>query len=378
MTIKDQLKEKKQALVELEPALTAEDVTDETIERGETLVKEIAELEEKIAQSDKAAELLKSIGKDDDTNTDTSEEKTMTELEMFTKSAAEITDKKAGVKMHLKAATDVVSGAQIADVDKSIAPQPTRRAAADSFTNVNISGNAITYFVQGAYEGTPAATAEGAKKPQNSTSFEGTTLALTKIAAYIKETDEILFDAPFLASEVQNALVYQIGTVEDSTVIGAVSGTTGIGVAEYDTANNETLADGILNAILQIKGGSAYDASVVFVNPADLFALMSAKDQNGQYIGGGYFTGAYGNGSYNMPTSIWGVPVFASSTISSGEALVAAREAVKVWRKSGIDVRLFEQNEDDAIYNRVTLVGEERLACAVVDLKGVYTVEAKS
>lgn len=378
MTIKDQLKEKKQALVELEPALTAEDVTDETIERGETLVKEIAELEEKIAQSDKAAELLKSIGKDDDTNTDTSEEKTMTELEMFTKSAAEITDKKAGVKMHLKAATDVVSGAQIADVDKSIAPQPTRRAAADSFTNVNISGNAITYFVQGAYEGKPAATAEGAKKPQNSTSFEGTTLALTKIAAYIKETDEILYDAPFLASEVQNALVYQIGTVEDSTVIGAVSGTTGIGVAEYDTANNETLADGILNAILQIKGGSAYDASVVFVNPADLFALMSAKDQNGQYIGGGYFTGAYGNGSYNMPTSIWGVPVFASSTISSGEALVAAREAVKVWRKSGIDVRLFEQNEDDAIYNRVTLVGEERLACAVVDLKGVYTVEAKS
>lgn len=378
MTIKDQLKEKKQALVDLEPALTAEDVTDETIERGETLVKEIAELEEKIAQSDKAAELLKSIGKDDDTNTDTSEEKNMTELEMFTKSAAEITDKKTGVKMHLKAATDVVSGAQIADVDKSIAPQPTRRAAADSFTNVNISGNAITYFVQGAYEGTPAATAEGTKKPQNSTSFESETLPLTKIAAYIKETDEILYDAPFLASEVQNSLVYQIGAVEDSTVIGAVSGTTGIGVAEYDTGNNETLADGILSAILQIKGGSAYDASVVFVNPADLFALMSAKDQNGQYIGGGYFTGAYGNGSYNMPTSIWGVPVFASSTISSGEALVAAREAVKVWRKSGIDVRLFEQNEDDAIYNRVTLVGEERLACAVVDLKGVYTVEAKS
>lgn len=378
MTIKDQLKEKKQALIDLEPALTADDVTDETIEAGEALIKEIADLEDKVAKSDKASAMLKSIGTKDNTNTDSSEEKTMTELEQFTKAAAEITDKKAGVKMHLKAATDVVSGAQIADVEKSIAPQPTRRAAADSFTNVNISGNAITYFVQGAYEGTPAATAEGAKKPQNSTGFDSTTLALTKIAAYIKETDEILYDAPFLASEVQNSLVYQIGKVEDSTVIGAVLGTTGIGVAEYDALNNETLADGILGAILGIKGGSAYDAAVVFVNPADLYALMSAKDQNGQYIGGGYFTGAYGNGNYNMPTSIWGVPVFASSDISSGEALVAAREAVKVWRKSGIDVRLFEQNEDDAIYNRVTLVGEERLACAVVDLKGVYTVEAKS
>lgn len=378
MTIKEQLKEKKQALVDLEPSLTAENVTDETIEAGEALVKEIAELEEKVAQSEKAAELLKSIGTTDETNKDITEETNMTDLEQFTKTAAEMTDKKAGVKMHLKAATDVVTGVTIADVDKSIAPQPTRRAAADSFTNVTISGNAITYFVQGAYEGTPAVTAESAKKPQNSTSFTGTTLALSKIAAYIKETDEIIYDAPFLASEVQNSLIYQIGKIEDATVIGAITGTTGIGVAEYDGGNNETLADGILNAILEIKGGSAYDASVVFVNPADLYALMSAKDQNGQYLSGGYFTGAYGNGSYNMPTSIWGVPVFASSSISSGEALVAAREAVKVWRKSGVDVRLFEQNEDDAIYNRVTLVGEERLACAVVDLKGVYTVEAKS
>lgn len=376
MTIKEQLAEKKQALIDLEPMLSTEDVTDETVATGEALVKEIAELEEKCAKAEKAEELLKNIGKSEKENTNT-EGKTMTEMETFTQKAAEMTDKKAGVQMHLKAATDVVTGVQIADVDKSIAPQPTRKAVADFFTNTTISGNAITYFLQGAYEGAPAKTAEGAKKSQNSTSFEGTTLPLSKIAAYIKETDEILNDAPFLASEVQNALVYQIGKVEDSTIVGAIAGTSGIGAAEYDTANGETLADGILQAILGIKADSAYDAAVALVNPTDLYALMSAKDQNGQYIGGGYFTGAYGNGNYNMPTSIWGIPVFASSDISSGEALVAAKEAVKIWKKGGIDVRLFEQNEDDAIYNRVTLVGEERLACAVVDLKGVYSVEAK-
>lgn len=378
MTLKEQLTEKESALVELEPMLKAEDVTPETIEKGEALVKEIAELEEKVAQSDKAEALLKTIGTAEETNKDTQEVKNMTDLEQFTKSASEMTDKKSGVSMHLKAATDVVTAPQIADVDKSVAPQPKRNAVADYFTNTVISGNAITYFLQGAYEGTPAVTAQGAKKPQNSTSFEGITLALSKIAAYIKETDEIIYDAPFLASEVQNALIYQIGKVEDSTIVGAIAGTSGIGAAEYDTGNGETLADGILQAILGIKGDSAFDASVVIVNPADLYALMSSKDLNGQYIGGGYFTGAYGNGQYTMPTSIWGVPVFASSDVSSGEALVAAREAVKIWKKGGIDVRLFEQNEDDAIYNRVTLVGEERLACAVVDLKGVYAVEAKS
>ena len=378
MTIKEQLAEKKQALIDLEPMLKAEDVTDETIATGEALVKEIDELEEKVAQSEKAAELLKSIGNAEETNTDTTEEKTMTDLEQFVKDAKEMTNKKEGVKMHLKAATDVVTSVQVADIDRSIAPQPNRTAVADYFTINNVSGNAITYFLQGAYEGTPAATAESAKKPQNSTSFSGTTLPLTKVAAYIKESDEIVVDNAWLASEVQSSLIYQIGKVEDTTVVGAITATSGIGAAEFDPNNNETLADGILSAILGIKGGSAYDASVVLVNPADLYALMTAKDSNLQYIGGGYFTGAYGNGSYSMPTTIWGVPVVASSDITSGTAIVAAREAVKIWKKGGIDVRLFEQNEDDAIYNRVTLVGEERLACAVVDLKGVYAVEEKS
>lgn len=378
MNLKEQLETKKKELAELEPMLKSEDVTTETVEQGEKLASEIEELTEKIEKAEKANAILKTLGTTEEPNTDTQEVTKMTDLEQFTKSAKEMTDRKAGVKMQLKAATDVVTSAQIADVDRSVAPQPSRSAVADYFTNATIAGNAITYFMQGAYEGTPAVTAEGAKKPQNSTSFKGITLPLSKIAAYIKETDEILYDEPFLASEVQNALIYQIGKVENSTVISSIANTSGIGAAEYDTTADETLADGVLAAILGIKADSAYDASVVFVNPSDLYKLMSAKDQNGQYIGGGYFTGAYGNGQYNMPTSIWGVPVFASSNIAAGEALVAAREAVKIWKKGGIDVRLFEQNEDDAIYNRVTLVGEERLAVAVVDLKGVYAVEAKA
>ena len=377
MNLKEQLEAKKKELVDLEPMLKAEGVTDETIAKGDALVKDIAELTDQIEKADKAVEILKNLGTAEETNTDTTEVKTMTEMEQFTKSAKEMTDKKAGVAMHLKAATDVVSSVQIADVDRSIAPQPRRTAVADFFSNATISGNAITYFLQNAYEGTPAVTAESAKKPQNSTSFTGKTLALSKIAAYIKETDEILYDESFLASEVQNSLVFQVGKIEDGTIIGAIGSTSGIGAETYD-GTNVTFADGILASILKIKSDSAYDASVVIVNPADLKSLLTAKDQNGQYYGGGYFAGAYGNGGYGVPTTIWGVPVFASSDVPQGSALVAAREAVKIWRKSGIDVRIFEQNEDDAIYNRVTLVGETRLACAVVDLKGVVLLASSA
>ena len=377
MTLKEQLTEKKQALIDLEPMLKADDVSEETLAQGDELVKSIADLEAQIEKAEKAADILKTIGTAEETNTDSTEVKTMTEMEQFTQSAKEMTDKKTGVKMSLKAATDVVTSVQLADVDRSIAPQPRRNAAADLFSVATISGNAITYFLQGAYEGTPAVTAEGAKKTQNSTSFTGTTLALSKIAAYIKETDEILYDEPFLASEVQNSLVYQLGKVEDATIIGAIAGTTGIGAETYD-GTNVTFADGILNAILKVKGDSAYDASVVILNPSDIAALMTAKDSNNQYYGGGYFVGAYGNGAYGIPSAIWGVQIFASSTVSSGQALVCAKEAVKVWKKGGIDVRLYEQNEDDALYNRVTLLAEERLACAVVDKKGVVLLDSEA
>lgn len=375
MNLKEQLAEKKSALLELEPNLKAENVSDETIKAGEVLVAEIADLETQIEKAEKASAVLETIGTKENNSKENS---TMKPIDEFVKTVGEMTDRKSGASFHFKAASDVVTAPEIADIDRSIAPQAKRNAAADYFTGATISGNAITYFLQGAYEGVPAVTAQGAKKPANSTSFEGITLPLSKIAAYIKETDEILADAPFLASEVQNSLIYQIGKVEDSTVVGSIAATSGISVAEYDTSADETLADGILKGILDVKANSAYDASVVIVNPADLFALMSAKDANKQYIGGGYFTGAYGNGTYTMPSSIWGVPVFASSGVTSGEAIVAAREAVKVWKKGGIDVRVFEQNEDDAIYNRVTLVGEERMAVAVVDLKGVVSVAKKS
>ena len=371
MTIKEQLAEKKQALIDLEPQLKADEVSEETVAQGEALVKEIAELEEKCAKAAKAEELLNSIGKaEENTSTEGTE---MSQMDEFTTKCAEMTDKKAGARVHFeKAYNSVVTAPTIADVDRSIAPVGRRTPAASLFQEAQISGNAITYFLEGAFEtnGSISATSQNGKKPQVSTSFSATTLALSKIAAWLKETDEILNDAPFLASEVQNTLMHQLGKVEDNYVINAIGSTVGIGAATYD-GTTKTFADGILDAIMKVKNDSAFDAGVVILNPADVVTLMTAKDQNKQYYGGGYFVGAYGQGGYGVPSAIWGVPIFASSAVSQGTALVAAKEAVKTWRKGGMDVAIAAENEDDFLYNRVTLRAEVRLATAVVDLKGV-------
>ena len=368
---------KKAELAALAPDIESD--IEGALEKGAALKSEIEALEVEIKKDEEKIAVLKSIGTVEPIK---QEEKKMNALETFVKNANEVDRSQKGwsVNAHIKAATDVVTGVQIAEIDREVAPQPARRAARDLFTVAQISGNAITYFLQDAYEGTPAVTAENAKKPQNSTGFTPTTLALSKIAAYIKETDEIVTDAPFLASEVQNALLYQLGLVEDATLIGAVAGTTGILAGTYGAGSGSIaadFADGLLYAIKAIKSSSAYDASVVIINPADMFALMTAKDSNLQYIGGGYFTGAYGNGQYQPINAIWGVPVFESNAVPAGGALVVAKQAVKVWVKGGVDVKLYEQNEDDALYNRVTLLAEERIACAVKDLNGVFALSAE-
>lgn len=373
MNLKDRLAQAKSELTELEPLIKENDV--EAIDKGEVLVKEISDLESQIEKAEKAASILDSIGKTDETNKDITEGKKMSTIEEFTSKCAEMTDKKSGVRTHFeKAYNSVITAPTIADVDRSIAPVGGRTPAASLFTEAQISGNAITYFLEGAFETYNNAgistTSQNGKKPQVSASFSATTLALSKIAAWVKETDEILNDAPFLATEVQNTLMHQLGKAEDSYVINAVGNTQGIGAATYD-GTTKTFADGILDAIMKVKNDSAYDASVVILNPADIVTLMTAKDSNKQYYGGGYFVGAYGQGGYGVPSAIWGVPIYASSAVTEGSALVAAKEAVKTWRKGGMDVAIAAENEDDFLYNRVTLRAEVRLATAVVDLKGV-------
>lgn len=376
MTKFEELAEKKAALAELAPEI--ENDNEEALQKGIDLKSEIETIEAEIKKAEEKAAVLGSIGKAEEIK----EEKEMNGLETFVKNAGEVdrSVKGWGVQAHIKAATDTVTGVQIADIDREVAPQPRRRAARDLFTVSQISGNAVTYFLQDAYEGTPAVTAEDTKKPQNSTGFTPTTLALSKIAAYIKETDEIVTDAPFLASEVQNALLYQLGLVEDGTLITAVGGTVGILSGTYGAGAGSiagNLVDGVLYAIQAIKSASAYDATAIIINPADMFTLMTAKDQNDQYYGGGFFFGPYGNGGFENVINLWGVPVFQSSAVSAGDVLVVAKPAVKVWTKGGVDVKLYEQNEDDALYNRVTLLAEERIACAVKDLNGVYLLQAE-
>ena len=377
MGLREQLKAKKAELVALKTAIENGDA--DAITKGEELATAIEELEKAIESAKKADTLLKAMGDVEDDVEDEGKEDGIKSLIAQAKSV----DKNVkgwSISANVKAATDTMTSVQIADVDKAVTPQPKSNKVTDLFGSVRINGNAVTYFTEDDFEGTsPAVTAEGAKKPQGSTGYTPHTEALTKIAGYVKETDEVLEDNEFLASAVNDVMLYRLGKVENSYAIGKIKNTSGIGSVTYTdgqhTGDADTLVDAILLAKTTIDSDTPYNADCVLVNPKDYFKLITAKDDNGQYLGGGYFTGAYGNGAYSAQYNPWGLNIFVDGNVSEGEPIVAAgKEAIKFYTKNGATVKVFEQNEDDALYNRVTVLAEERGLVVVKCPKAVVKI----
>lgn len=378
MNLKEQLAAKKAELAALKNAIASGDA--EAIKAGEEIAEAIKNIEASIKSAEAANALLAQIGTEDPAEAPAVEEDGMKGLIAKAKSV-DTNVKGWSANANFKAATSTITAPQVADVDKTVAPVKRGRRVADLFASATISGNAVTYYTRGAVEGNAAVTAQGAKKAQISTSFTAVTAALEKITAFAKETSEILEDAPFLASTVEDVINNKLIAKENAQVVGAIAGTSGIQSVTYTSGNNTGDAANLVEAILLAKSKIAqatdYEADCVLINPADMFTLMTAKDQNNQYIGGGYFTGAYGNGDYAAPARIWGLPVYESSAVTTGEPLVAAgKQAIKVYRKGDINVKVFDQNEDDALYNLVTVLGEERAKTAVIDVNGVVKISA--
>lgn len=377
MNLKEQLKMKKAELAALKSQIESGDA--EAIKAGEELADAIKSLEAAIAEAQKAHDLLSMIGSEEPANEPSAEEEGMKGLVARAKSVdTNVKGWSVNSTFGKKAATDTITAPQIVDVDKTPAPAKRAKRVADLFGSATVSGNAVTYYTTNAVEGNAGVTAQGTKKSQISTGFTPVTKALSKITAYAKETSEILEDAPFLASTVEDIINYKIISKENSEVISAVAGTNGIQSVTYgETGDAKSMVDAILLAKSKVSKSTDYEADCVIINPTDMYTLMTTKDNNGQYIGGGFFTGAYGNGDYVAPAMIWGLPVFESSAVTAGEPLVVAgKGAVKVYRKGDINIKIFDQNEDDALYNIVTILGEERILVAVKDANGVVKVSA--
>ena len=231
----------------------------------------------------------------------------------------------------------------------------------DLFGAETISGSTLVYLVEGAIQGAPAVTAEGAKKPQvHFADPTAKTVSLAKVAAFIRESDEYINDYPFLASAINGRLLYELGLIEQGKLVTDLLATSGIQTGTYASTGTATdIADAILQAAMDVQASTGFAADAIAMNPADWYILRVGKDGDDRYYGGGYF------GDQSIP-NLWGIPVCTSASIAAGTIAVGAfKTCGSVVQNGGVSVEATNTNEDDFVKNLMTIRAEERLVLAV-------------
>ncbi len=286
---------------------------------------------------------------------------------------------KRGRMTAMKAATDAQSTTQDGgltypqyDTDVVMLPrlQPT---VADLLGSGSISATSLIYWIQVAKEGGPAAVAELGHKPFVHYTWDQRQDALGKIAGLTKISDEAFADIPYIVSEINGQLLYDLAMVEESELLNG-DGTPGVdgllgrsGVLTLTKQVADTVADTVFKGMTLIQNTNYFAPDGVVIHPTTYQDLRLAKDANGQYYGGGFFAPAYNNGDgLNWQPPLWGLKTVITPAVPVDQVLVGAfRQAGTVYRKGGVQIDSTNSNVDDFEYNRVTLRVEERLLLQV-------------
>lgn len=377
-----------QAIIDGAKAL-ARDMTDEETSALESHVAEVKSLDESIARAEKTAGLLAAVGaiKSDVEPSDEAPASARSLGEHFAKSVGSEgfanLRAKGGYTVsapEFKASTDphlIPSSVlpAITEFDTTVARGFRRPSVADLMGSGTLSGNAITYLVEGAVEGAFTTVAEGGQKPQiHIADPTVVTDSLKKIAAWFDTSDEMTEDIEFWISEVNNRGLYLLSMFEEAQLLngnGTGSNINGVlnraGVQTVTQgANPDSAQDAIFRALTAVQTATGLTADGIVINPADYQTLRLSKDANGQYFGGGFFSGEYGNGGVQFQPPLWGIPTVVSAAVPAKTVAVGAfKAATTVYRKGGVRVESTNSDLGKFTKNLITTRIEERVALAV-------------
>lgn len=365
----------KEKLIEAQKKLTEIKAAVESGEKGakdlEEAIADVKSAQANLDAADEAERLIKSLGTENvpsETEEKKMPAKTLGEnFVEFVKSAKIEKKFNVAAPVYVKAATDTQTSPAVAvdfatTFDKNVVEAArTPLVVRDLFAAENISGSTLVYLVEGAIQGAPAVTAEGAEKPQiHFADPTPVTVSLAKVACHIKESEEYINDYPFLASAINGRLLYELGLVEQNKLVTDLLATSGIQTGTYAAnATAADIADAILQAAMDVQNGSGFAADAIMINPADWYKLRIAKDGENRYYGGGFF------GAQSIP-DLWGIPVCVTTAVAANTIVIGAFKACgSVVQNGGVGVEATNTNEDDFVKNLMTIRAEERLALAV-------------
>jgi HK97 family phage major capsid protein len=264
-----------------------------------------------------------------------------------------------------------------------------RLTVSDLLLSGQASTNSLRYVVEGTATSGAAGVAEAGTKPESAVGFTVTDEPIKKIATMLPVSEEMLEDAPAIQSYINGRLTLFVKIEEERQLIRGTQGgnevqglltSRGIPVYAGGTAVGNRAVQ-LFKAMNGMRGSAFVEPDWTIMNPADWEAIRLMQDTAGQFYGGGPFQGQYGNGA-NLDASnqlvgsdtVWNKPVFVTSAIGAGTALVGSRSAAQVWRRGGLNVDASNSHSNFFAINLVAIRAEERIGLAVYRPAGFVEV----
>lgn len=253
------------------------------------------------------------------------------------------------------------------------------RHVRDLLPQGSTDSNAVPVIRETTATNAAAGVAEAAAKPESSLVFTQTNEPVKKIATVLPVSDEFFEDVAGMRSYIDSRLAAFVLDAEDSQLLVGAGGngiagiTTRAGIqtgtsAALKTASGATApseADAIYAAITAIRVNAFSEPDGAVFHPTNWMEVRLTKDTAAQYLGGGPFTGAYGNGPVPSADSIWGLRVVVTSRMTLHSGLIGDFKQAMIYQKSPLTVEASNSHASFFIENLIALRAEERLALAV-------------
>lgn len=231
----------------------------------------------------------------------------------------------------------------------------------------NTQSNNIKFTRELAFTNAAAGVKEGAAKPESSLTFELVSRDVCTIAHWIKASEQVLEDAPLLASYIDGRLAYGVDLKIETQIIsgnGTYPQLSGLATTGNHTDLTVVTADNNFDAANRAKEQvetADYTADVFLVNPADWGKLERTKTgitNDDTYLGG--TGGAISYINNGMQPMLWGLPVVKSNSVPAGTFFCMSRQAAMYVERMGAVVEMFRQDDTNVQSNLVTIRGEAR------------------
>lgn len=343
---------------------------------------EIKEMKENIAATIKALDIVQVRMK----NNMPSENKAPETFEQQLKSAIEnsydniqkmIRKEKKSFDIELKAVGTVTTanvtgsttwGAQRAP---GIIQDPSRKTHVRSLIDVLPAGPGTDFYFMrenGAGEGAPAPTAEGATKPQFDIDLVEASVKFETIAGWMSISRKALNNVIGLIAFLQSKLPEKLLRAEDAQVLygdGTSPNIKGILTSGNFVASTATLASALIEKIITdisvLEDTYERSATGILLRPKDYYSFFLNK--------------AAGSGEYDLPQGvsfvgdqlrILGVPVATSTALTAPDYVVGDfANGADIMQQESMRIEFFEQDSDNVRKNLITVRIEETIALPV-------------